>query len=82
MAVEEARLIGDPDSRVTSLNTLGYIHWKLGAVEEFRQCFEEALQVARAAGDRSLEAQALGSLSNFYSHTGTSTRQSGFCSKC
>jgi diguanylate cyclase (GGDEF)-like protein len=59
------RLLADTDAtdtRIRVINAIAVTHTFLGNFERARNYYEDALQLARASGDRSNEATALGNL--------------------
>jgi predicted ATPase/class 3 adenylate cyclase len=62
--------IGKPGPLMWVKRTLGFAYIRLGDYERARPLYEEVLSLARAAGDASLEAGALGGLCDIAMHDG------------
>ncbi len=69
LAVRE-RLLDDPQGQATSWDSLGYTHHLLGDTAEAIRCYERALELCRAVGDRAYEADILQHLGDSHHEQG------------
>jgi predicted ATPase len=72
-SVRRFRELGDEHRALQATRALAWCNLELGEIERAKRLYQELLDGARAAGDRSLEARALGTFAVFASDEGRHT---------